>query len=123
MQTEIILLGHGSRRPEANYELIEVANKVARILDRPVTPAFMSHGTPDLPSVVIEKILSGAKRIIIMPLFLFLGTYVSTKIHEIIKNIKAEFPQVEIIFAKELGADDIIANLACSRIKETIGTW
>jgi len=27
MQTEIIILGHGSRRPEANYELIEVANK------------------------------------------------------------------------------------------------
>lgn len=121
MQTEIIILGHGSRRPEANYELIEVANKVACILG-PVTPAFMSHGTPDLPSVVIEKILSGAERIIIMPLFLFLGTYVSTEIHEKIKDIKAQFPQIEIIFAKELGADDIIANLACSRIKETIGT-
>lgn len=122
MQTEIILLGHGSRRAEANYELIEVANKVAHILDRTVTPAFMSHGTPELPGVVIEKILSGAKRIIIMPLFLFLGTYVSKEIHERIKDIKAQFPQIEIMFAKELGADDIIANLACSRIKECIGT-
>ena len=122
MQTEIILLGHGSRRSEANYELVEVTNKVAHILDRPVTPAFMSHGTPDLPSALNEKILSGVTCIIIMPLFLFLGTYVSTEINEKIKDIKEQFPQIKIIFAKELGADDIIANLACSRIKETIGT-
>ncbi|HBV85373.1 MAG TPA: cobalamin biosynthesis protein CbiX [Desulfosporosinus sp.] len=122
MQTEIIILGHGSRIPEANYQLIEVAKKVAHILDRTVTPAFMFHGTPDLPSVVIEKILIGAKRIIIMPLFLFLGTYVSKEIHERIKKIRTQFPQIDIVFAKELGADDIIANLACSRIKETIGT-
>ena len=57
-----------------------------------------------------------------MPLFLFHGMYVSTDVHEEIKDIKVQFPQIEIIFAKELGADDTIANLACSRIKETMGT-
>jgi len=122
MQTEIILLGHGSRRSEANYGLIEVANKVTHILDKSVTPAFTSHGIPDLKSAITEKILSGATRIIIMPLFLFRGMYLSTGIYEEIKDIRGQFPQIEIIVAKELGADDIIANLAYSRIKETIGT-
>lgn len=121
MQTEIILLGHGSRRAEANQGLIEVANKVTHFLGRPVTPAYMSHGTPDLPSAITEKILSGATRIIIMPLFLFRGMHVSIDIHEEIKDIKAQFPQIEIIFTQELGADDAIANLACSRIKEAMG--
>ncbi|EHQ91073.1 sirohydrochlorin chelatase [Desulfosporosinus youngiae] len=121
MQTEIILLGHGSRSLEANHGLIKVANKVTHLVNRPVTPAFVSHGTPDLPSAIIVKILSGATRIIIMPLFLFRGMYVSTGIYEEIKDIKEQFPQIEIIVAKELGADDIIANLAYSRIKETIG--
>lgn len=121
MQTEIILLGHGSRGSEANLGLMEVANKVAHLLDRPVTPAFVSRGTPDLGSAVIVKILSGATRILIMPLFLFPGMYVSTGIYEEIKNIKEQFPQIEIVVAKELGADDIIANLACTRIKDTIG--
>lgn len=122
MQTEIILLGHGSRRVEANHELIEVADKVTHILKRPVTPAFKSHGTPDLSSAITEKILSGATRIIIMPLFLFEGMYVGTNIPEEIKNIKVGFPHIEIIFAKELGVDDAIANLAYLRIKETMGT-
>lgn len=122
MQTEIILVGHGSRSSEANQGLIEVANKVTHLLDRPVTPAFVSRGTPDLSSAIIVKVLSGATHIIIMPLFLFRGMYVSTGIYEEIKDIKGQFPQVEIIVAKELGADDIIANLAYSRIKEAIGT-
>jgi sirohydrochlorin ferrochelatase len=82
----------------------------------------MSHGIPDLKSAITEKILSGATRIIIMPLFLFRGMYLSTGIYEEIKDIRGQFPQIEIIVAKELGADDIIANLAYSRIKETIGT-
>jgi len=122
MQTEIILVGHGSRSSEANQGLIEVANKVTHLLDRPVTPAFVSRGTPDLSSAIVVKALSGATHIIIMPLFLFRGMYVSTGIYEEIKDIKGQFPQVEIIVAKELGADDIIANLAYSRIKEAIGT-
>ena len=120
MQTGIILLGHGSRSSEANYGLIEVADKVTHILNRSVTPAFVSNGTPDLPSAITEKILSGATHIIIMPLFFFRGIYVSTEINKEIEDIKAQFPQIKIIVAKELGADDTIANLAYSRIKETI---
>lgn len=121
MQTEIILLGHGSRRSEANHGLMEVADKVAHLLDRPVTPAFVSRGTPDLSSAIIVKILSGATRIIIMPLCLFRGMYVSTGIYEEIKDVKEQFPQIEIIVAKELGSDDAIANLAYSRLKEALG--
>jgi len=122
MQTGIILLGHGSRSSEANYGLIEVSDKVTHILNRSVTPAFVANGTPNLPCAISEKILSGATRIIIMPLFLFRGIYVSAEINKEIRDIKAQFPQIEIIVAKELGADDTIANLAYSCIKETIET-
>lgn len=122
MHTGIILLGHGSRNSEANHGLVEVADKVTHILSSSVIPAFGSHGTPDLRSAITEKILSGAMRIIIMPLFLFRGMYVSTEIYKEIEDIKTQFPQIEIIVAKELGTDDTIANLACSRIKEIIET-
>lgn len=121
MQTEIILLGYGSRSSEANQEFIEVANKITHLYNKPVTPAFVAHCTPDLSSAIIVKILSGATRIIVMPLFLFRGLYVSTGIYEEIKDVKEQFSEIEIIIAKELGADDIIANLAYSRIKEAIG--
>lgn len=121
MKTEFLLLGHGSRRQEANQGLIEVARKVSRILGEEVTPVFMDHDKPSLPDGVLEKIQEGAKKIIIMPLFLFRGMHVTVDIHEEIREIKEQYPDVEILFTNELGADDVIAQLASVRIKEALG--
>ena len=118
MKAEIILLGHGSRRAEANNGLLEVAKKVSLILGQTVTPAYMANGVPSLPEVVQAKILEGALKLIVMPLFLFRGVHVSVDIHEELREIREQNPNVEISFTKELGADDGIAQLASQRIME-----
>lgn len=121
MKSEIILLGHGSRRAEANQGLLVVAQKVSLLMGQPVTPAYMAHDHPSLPEAVEAKIQNGALKIIIMPLFLFRGVHVSVDIHEELSEIRKQHPNVEIVFTKELGADDGIANLASQRIKEAVG--
>ncbi|MDR3539411.1 MAG: CbiX/SirB N-terminal domain-containing protein [Desulfosporosinus sp.] len=121
MESEIILLGHGSRRAEANQGLLVVAQKVSLLMGQTVTPAYMAHDHPSLPEVVEAKINSGALKIVIMPLFLFRGVHVSVDIHEELREIREQHPNVEIIFTKELGADDGIADLAWVRIKEAMG--
>lgn len=118
--TEIVLLGHGSRRAEANQGLLEVAQKVSKIMEQTVTPAYMAHGRPSLPEVVEERIKNGALKIVIMPLFLFRGIHVSVDIHKELREIHEQYPNVEIVFTKELGADDGIAKLAALRIKEAV---
>ena len=120
MKTEIIVLGHGSRRAEANQGLLVVAGKMSQLMGQTVTPAYMAHDHPSLPEVVEAKIQSGALKIVIMPLFLFRGVHVSVDIHEELSEIREQHPNVEIVFTKELGADDGIANLACVRIKEAM---
>lgn len=121
MKQEIILLGHGSRRAEANQGLLVVAQKVSQLMGQPVTAAYMAHDRPSLPEVVEAKIKDGALKIVIMPLFLFRGVHVSVDIHEELREIREQHPNVEIIFTKELGADDGIADLAWVRIKEAMG--
>ncbi len=121
MTTKIILLGHGSRREEANLSLKEMAGKVSFFLNEEVTPAFMAHSSPNLPEAVLKKINEGATRIIIMPLFLFRGIHVTTDIHEELREIRSLYPEMEIVFTNELGADDVIAKLASTRIKEVRG--
>ncbi|SPF39553.1 sirohydrochlorin cobaltochelatase (short variant) [Candidatus Desulfosporosinus infrequens] len=121
MESEIILLGHGSRRAEANEGLLVVAQKVSLLMGQTVTPAYMAHDHPSLPEVVEAKIKEGALKLVIMPLFLFRGVHVSVDIHEELREIREQHPNVEIIFTKELGADDGIANLAWVRIKEAMG--
>lgn len=120
MNTEFLLLGHGSRRSEANQGLIEVAKKVGKILGKEVSPVFMDHQAPNLPNGVMEKINAGAKKIVVMPLFLFRGIHVTVDIHEEVREIREKHPEVEIVFTKELGADDAIAQLAGMRIKEAL---
>ena len=120
MNSEIIILGHGSRRAEANQGLLEVAQKVSHLLGQTVTPAYMAHGKPSLPEAVQAKILEGALKIVVMPLFLFRGIHVTVDIHEELREIREQHPNVEILFTKELGADDGIANLASLRIKEAV---
>ena len=121
MKSEIILLGHGSRRAEANQGLLVVAEKVSLLMGQPVTPAYMAHDRPSLPEAVEAKIKAGALKIVIMPLFLFRGVHVSVDIHEELRELREQHPNVEVIFTKELGADDGIANLASLRIKEAMG--
>lgn len=121
MENEIILLGHGSRRQEANHGLLEVAEKMGRILGQNVTPAYMAHGEPSLPAAVTQMIKAGANRVVIMPLFLFRGVHVTVDIHEELREVREAYPEVEITFTQELGADDSIAHLACARIKEALG--
>lgn len=121
MDAEVILLGHGSRRSEANRGLIEVAQKVSSIIGKEVTPVFMAHQTPSLPQGVLNKIEQGAKKIIVMPLFLFRGVHVTVDVHEEIREIREKYPNVVIEFTQELGADDTIAQLASLRIKEAMG--
>ena len=121
MKSEIILLGHGSRRAEANQGLLVVAEKVSQLMGQQVTPAYMAHDHPSLPETVEVKIKNGALRIVVMPLFLFRGVHVTVDIHEELREIRKQHPNVEIIFTKELGADDGIAGLASLRIKEALG--
>jgi sirohydrochlorin cobaltochelatase len=120
MKTEIILLGHGSRRAEANQGLLVVAEKVSSLLGQTVTPAYMAHDHPSLPESVAGKINEGASRIVIMPLFLFRGVHVTVDIHEELRELREQHPNVEIVYTRELGADDGIASLASERIKEAI---
>jgi sirohydrochlorin ferrochelatase len=120
MNCEIILLGHGSRRAEANQGLLVVAQKLSDLLEQIVTPAYMAHDKPSLPEAVQAKISEGALKIVIMPLFLFRGIHVTVDIHEELREIREQHPNVEIVFTKELGADDGIANLAAQRIKEAV---
>lgn len=120
MDTEIILLGHGSRRREANQGLIEVAEKVEALLGRKVIPAFMGHDKPSFPEALRAQALKGAKRVVVMPLFLFDGMHVTHDIHEQAEEVRCEYPQLEIIFSRALGADDLIASLASARIKEAM---
>ena len=75
--TAIILLGHGSRRVEANRALETVAQDLRDLLGGVwVEPAFLQMAPPSLSTAVGDCVQAGADRIVVQPFFLFPGAHV-----------------------------------------------
>ncbi len=121
MQTDIILLGHGSRNETAARELSELAATVARLRpDCRICPAYLQFGDPLLADAVTRSVQAGAERIVIIPVFLFAGSHVERAIPETMAVLRSQFPAVRMKVGRYLGPDRVLADLIGSRIDEAV---
>lgn len=119
--TAIILLGHGSRRPEANRALDAVAQDVREILGGAwVETAFLQMAPPSLPTAVGDCVQAGADRIVVQPFFLFPGAHVLQDIPEVLEELRRCYPHVEIALAPHLGTHRKLAEIAAERLQEVL---
>jgi sirohydrochlorin ferrochelatase len=57
-----------------------------------------------------------------MPLLLFSGNHVLKDIPDEIENEKRKYPEIQFFYARNLGADKRIAQIAADRIDEATKT-
>lgn len=120
MQEGIIILGHGSRREDANEEIKELTAKLAK--ENPQTKyqeAYWQFGHPSLADA-IERLINQdeIEKIIVMPMFLTVGNHMYKDIPDEILRLKTIYPGVKFAFAGHLGADRRIVEIAQDRIKD-----
>ena len=121
----VILLGHGSRREEANEEICQMTKMIQEVdKDRFYEVAFLSLGHPCLEDTVKNLIKKGCEKIIVMPMFLVTGSHINKDIPEKILLQKTAYPNIEFILAKHFGSHPGIINIIQDRIKEAskVGT-
>src|SRR4051812_40399269 len=78
MQTGIIIVDHGSRRPESNQMLEEVAAQFGRrfaALYDIVEPAHMELAEPSIASAYARCVERGATKVVVTPFFLGPGKH------------------------------------------------
>ncbi len=73
--TGFIVFAHGSRIESANQAVRDVSAMMAASGRHAVAAAFLELGQPDLTVATALLIARGAKRIIVIPYFLTLGTH------------------------------------------------
>ncbi|MGI9953217.1 CbiX/SirB N-terminal domain-containing protein [Moorellaceae bacterium AZ2] len=118
-KTGIILLGHGSRIPEANEHLRQLALLVEGLLGGTrVHACYMMRARPGLAEGVAELLAEEIKKIVVVPVFFSNGLHVQRDIPEQLERIRREHPGVELIYASNLGADRRIAQIIVERILE-----
>lgn len=115
----IIILGHGSRKRDANEDVKIISEMVEKKVPQAlVKAAFMGNGEPSLEQGIDELVKIGANKVTIAPLFLFGGNHVKRDIPEVIAGQKEKYPDVEFIYTSYLGPDPRIAEIVLDRIKE-----
>ena len=77
MSTAILLMGHGSRIPEANDALYAIAAMVGQGTGCAIVEvAFREQHAPNIQQGIDRCVAQGATRILLYPYFLFAGAHV-----------------------------------------------
>jgi len=119
------MLGHGSRAAvgEANDIIIEIAQQVKEVLQQDVFEvAYMNEksGRQGLAEAIDKVMAQGVEKIVIAPLFITNGMHIRYDIPEEIEEAKKKHSNVEIVFARIIGADPVLAKLMADRITEVV---
>lgn len=117
----IILLSHGSRRKEANEELLKMAELLNDSRNRPdiiAVGAFLQFGRPSLEEALENMILRGCSEIVVAPFFLSSGVHITEDIPKIMAQVKEKYPRINFFLCPPIGCDPQLIPIIWKRIGE-----
>ena len=118
--TAVVLVGRGSSDPDATSDLYKFARLLAdnRGLGL-VEPAFAGVAQPTVQEALERCRRLGAKRIAVVPFFLFTGILVP-RIYAQADEYAAQHPGLEVVAAAHIGPDRRLARLVIERYREAL---
>jgi len=120
MQIGIIIVDHGSRRPQSNAMLEEVAALFAQrfsALYDVVEPAHMELCEPSIATAYARCVERGATKVIVTPFFLGPGKHWTGDIPRLTADAARNHPGTSYHVTMPLGIDDLILDLLNKRVQ------
>ncbi len=116
----VILLGHGSRVPDAGKYMKQVASGLkAKYGHSIVEICYMSRLGPHFPEVFEKCLGQGATEIKVIPYFLHDGLHLVLDIPEMMQKIAQKRQGIKLVLGQNLGFDDVLVDLVQRRIADT----
>jgi sirohydrochlorin ferrochelatase len=119
MRTAIIIVDHGSRLPQSNAMLEDVAaafgKRFAELYDI-VEPAHMELAEPSIATAYANCVKRGATRVVVCPFFLGPGKHWTGDIPRLTRDAAASHPGTTYHVTMPLGLDDLILDLLAKRV-------
>src|SRR5258708_39970946 len=93
--TAVLLIAHGSRRSEANDDLLQLAEILReKQVYAIVETAYLEVAEPGIVAAAEKCIASGASRIKLLPYFLSAGAHVTEDLEQYRRELAVRFPRV-----------------------------
>jgi sirohydrochlorin cobaltochelatase len=114
-ETEVIIVGHGSRDAHANTEFEQLVVDFRALHAKwKVRHAYVEIASPSLTNVLLEE-RSPNRRVVVAPLFLFGAGHLKNDIPLALATARSRHPKVEFIATRELGVHPSLIDLAWER--------
>lgn len=118
----IILLGHGSRVPDAARNMQKTAERLKEKHGYALVEiCFMSRLGPHFPEVFEHCVSVGATKVLVIPYFLHMGLHLLLDIPKMMQEEGRKYPQVELVLGKGLGYDESLVDLVHQCIQKSQG--
>jgi len=119
--TALVIVDHGSRRAASNAMHEEfVAEFAARAGDAyvAVEPAHMELAEPTVAEAVDRAVAAGARRVMVMPYFLFPGTHWERDIPALVAAAAERHPGVEMLVTAPVGLHPSMHTVVRERVEQ-----
>jgi sirohydrochlorin ferrochelatase len=118
--TGFIVFAHGSRVESANQAVRDVVSKMASGGQHVVEAAFLELGQPDLTGATALLIARGAKRIVIIPYFLTLGTHMQRDLPRLAREASRVHGDIEMQITSPLDGHPALVRALLDRAAEAL---
>ncbi|MCW3491483.1 sirohydrochlorin chelatase [Dethiobacter alkaliphilus] len=119
MKKAVLLVGHGSRRAEANEALVYLADLLKK--KRPETEmsyGYLQFAQPDLPAALEALDKKGIEEVAVVPVFLYEGIHIREDIPEVLAEEQKKRPHMRLVQAPVLGIDERMAEIVLDRVDQ-----
>ena len=116
----ILVVGHGSRRPEANDDVREAARRIGELGGFAlVQAAFLEIEHPNIAEGFKHLVECGACKVTVHPYFLSPGRHTRGDLPREVGAVAHGFPGVSYQITKPLSAHPLVIEASIERIRET----
>jgi sirohydrochlorin ferrochelatase len=119
--TALLLIAHGSRRPEANADLDHLAEVIrARGEFAIVQPSYLELCEPGIVAGGEMCVAAGAGRVVMLPYFLSAGMHVTEDLTAARAELARRHPSVKFLLAEPLGRHPMLTEIVVERAHEAL---
>ncbi len=121
--SHLLLVAHGSRRQQANQEVLQLCQRLTGSVNfAAVSAAFLELAQPSLADAIDQAVAAGAARIVILPYFLGAGRHVNEDIPALIAAARERHSGSEIVMTAHLGKSSVMVNAVRTLLEEGVDT-